>query len=100
MAKAILALWFVGLHETLAGSVIDTLLRTRPSWFPPGRQCWKLSTDASASDRHARSVFGRPLHSIDHQHVDGTSLRIEFQTELFLHRGEDRRTIRINGRHE
>ncbi|MGH9139802.1 MAG: hypothetical protein ACRD2I_01525 [Vicinamibacterales bacterium] len=28
-------LWFVGLHETLAGSVIDTLPRTHPSWFPP-----------------------------------------------------------------
>ena len=35
MAKALPPLWFVGLHETLAGSVIDTLPRTRPSWFPP-----------------------------------------------------------------
>ena len=30
MAKALPPLWFVGLHETLAGSVIDTLPRTRP----------------------------------------------------------------------
>jgi hypothetical protein len=35
MAKALPPLWFVGLHETLAGSVIDALPRTRPSWFPP-----------------------------------------------------------------
>jgi hypothetical protein len=35
MAKALPSLWFVGLHETLAGSVIDRLPRTRPSWFPP-----------------------------------------------------------------
>ena len=35
VAKALPPLWFVGLHETLAGSVIDTLPRTRPSWFPP-----------------------------------------------------------------
>ena len=35
MAKALPPLWFVGLHETLAGSVIDRLPRTRPSWFPP-----------------------------------------------------------------
>jgi hypothetical protein len=28
-------LWFVGLHEILAGSVVDTLPRTHPSWFPP-----------------------------------------------------------------
>jgi hypothetical protein len=34
-SKALPPLWFVGLHETLAGSVIDTLPRTRPSWFPP-----------------------------------------------------------------
>jgi hypothetical protein len=34
MAKALPPLWFVGLHETLAGSVIDTLPRTRPSWSP------------------------------------------------------------------
>jgi hypothetical protein len=35
MAKALPPLWFVGLHETLAGSVIDTLPRAHPSWFPP-----------------------------------------------------------------
>jgi hypothetical protein len=34
-SKALPPLWFVGLHETLAGSVIDTLPRTHPSWFPP-----------------------------------------------------------------
>jgi hypothetical protein len=34
MARALPPLWFVGLHETLAGSVIDTLPRTHPSWFP------------------------------------------------------------------
>jgi hypothetical protein len=28
-------LWFVGLHEILAGSVVDSLPRTHPSWFPP-----------------------------------------------------------------
>jgi hypothetical protein len=32
-SKAFPPLWFVGLHETLAGSVIDTLPRTRPE--PP-----------------------------------------------------------------
>ena len=31
MAKALPPLWFVGLHETLAGSVIDTLPRTPPA---------------------------------------------------------------------
>lgn len=30
-SKVLPPLWFVGLHETLAGSVIDTLPRTRPS---------------------------------------------------------------------
>jgi hypothetical protein len=35
LARALPPLWFVGLHETLAGSVIDALPRTRPSWFPP-----------------------------------------------------------------
>ncbi len=35
LARALPPLWFVGLNETLAGSVIDTLPRTRPSWFPP-----------------------------------------------------------------
>ena len=34
MAKALPPLWFVGLHEMLAGWVFDTLPRTRPSWFP------------------------------------------------------------------
>jgi hypothetical protein len=34
-STALPPLWFVGLHETLAGSVIDTLPRTHPSWFPP-----------------------------------------------------------------
>ena len=29
-AKALPPLWFVGLHETLAGAVVDTLPRTRP----------------------------------------------------------------------
>ena len=29
-AKALPPLWFVGLHETLAGSVIDALPRTQP----------------------------------------------------------------------
>jgi hypothetical protein len=33
-AKVLPPLWFVGLHETLAGSVIDTLPRTHPAWFP------------------------------------------------------------------
>jgi hypothetical protein len=34
-SKALPPLWFVGLHETLAGSVIDRLPRTHPSWFLP-----------------------------------------------------------------
>jgi hypothetical protein len=34
-SEALPPLWFVGLHETLAGSVVDTLPRTHPSWFPP-----------------------------------------------------------------
>lgn len=33
MAKALPPLWFVGLHETLAGSVIDGLPRTRPDRY-------------------------------------------------------------------
>jgi hypothetical protein len=33
-SKALPPLWFVGLHETLAGSVVDTLPRTHPTWFP------------------------------------------------------------------
>jgi hypothetical protein len=33
MTKVLPPLWFVGLHETLAGSVIDTLPRTRPPRF-------------------------------------------------------------------
>jgi hypothetical protein len=32
-AKSLPSLWFVGLHETLAGSVIDGLPRTRPGRF-------------------------------------------------------------------
>jgi hypothetical protein len=32
-AKALPSLWFVGLHEALAGSVIDNLPRTRPASF-------------------------------------------------------------------
>jgi hypothetical protein len=32
-AKALPSLWFVGLHETLAGSVIDDLPRTKPQYF-------------------------------------------------------------------
>jgi hypothetical protein len=33
MTKALPPLWFVGLHETLAGSVVDTLPRTRPERY-------------------------------------------------------------------
>jgi hypothetical protein len=33
IAKALPSLWFVGLHEALAGSVIDNLPRTRPEPF-------------------------------------------------------------------
>ena len=33
IAKSLPSLWFVGLHETLAGSVIDGLPRTRPQHF-------------------------------------------------------------------
>jgi hypothetical protein len=33
VAKSLPSLWFVGLHETLAGSVIDGLPRTRPERF-------------------------------------------------------------------
>lgn len=33
MSKALPPFWFVGLHEALAGSVVDTLPRTRPPRF-------------------------------------------------------------------
>ena len=33
MTRALPPLWFVGLHETLAGSVVDTLPRTRPERY-------------------------------------------------------------------
>lgn len=50
MAMALPPLWFVGLHETLAGSVIDRLPRTHPSWFPPV---------FVAAERHATDVYRR-----------------------------------------
>jgi hypothetical protein len=37
------------------------------------------------------SVFGRPLDVIDDQEFDGSSGRRQFQSELLLHRSEDRR---------
>jgi hypothetical protein len=48
MAKVLPPLWFVGLHETLAGSVIDSLPRTHPSWFPPV---------FVVAERHATDVY-------------------------------------------
>ena len=53
-AKALPPLWFVGLDETLAGSVIDTLPRTRPSWFPPRL----VVTERDATDLY-RSLWPR-----------------------------------------
>jgi hypothetical protein len=50
MAKALPPLWFVGLHETLAGSVIDSLPRSRPSWFPPVL----VDGERDATDRYRR----------------------------------------------
>jgi hypothetical protein len=50
--KALPPLWFVGLHETMAGSVIDSLPRTTPGRFYLG--------DERAATRLYRSL--RPLH--------------------------------------
>src|SRR5580765_4799585 len=41
-AKALPPLWFVGLHESLAGSVLDDLPRTRP-------QPWLIAEERSAT---------------------------------------------------
>jgi hypothetical protein len=35
--------------------------------------------------------------SVDHQHGDGAALRFEPKSQLFLHRGEQRRTVDIGG---
>jgi hypothetical protein len=40
-------------------------------------------------------ILGRLLRAIDHQHVDGTFSRFQFQAELLLNRGENRKTGRI-----
>jgi hypothetical protein len=56
-AKVLPPLWFVGLHEILAGSVIDTVPRTHPSWFPPG---------LIASERDATSLY-RSLWPLYHE---------------------------------
>ncbi len=50
-AKALPPLWFVGLHETLAGSVVDSLPRTRPPRFLAG-------ADRDATDLY-RSLWPR-----------------------------------------
>ena len=50
-AKALPPLWFVGLHETLAGSVLDALPRTRPPRFLAG-------ADRDATDLY-RSLWPR-----------------------------------------
>jgi hypothetical protein len=54
MTKALPPLWFVGLHETLAGSVVDALPRTRP-----GR-------DLAASERNSTDLY-RSLWPLYHE---------------------------------
>ena len=43
-------------------------------------------------------VLRRVLRAIDDEHLDRRLLRFQLQPELFLHGGEDRGTIRIDGR--
>lgn len=61
-ARTLPPLWFVGLNETLAGSVIDTVPRTRPERLPFGDRRYALSlaiADAAATNRY-RSLW--PLY--------------------------------------
>ena len=39
----------------------------------------------------SRSVFGRPLYAVDDEHLDCAPARLQFQSELFLYGGEERR---------
>ena len=38
-------------------------------------------------------VFGRLLHAVDHEHVNGTLRRFQPEPELFLNGREDRRAV-------
>src|SRR5262249_3264535 len=42
-----------------------------------------------------RSVLGRTLDVIDHEDIDRTARRFQFQSELFLKGREDGKTVRI-----
>src|SRR5262249_24479804 len=43
-------------------------------------------------------VLGWVLHVIDHQHIDGPTLRVQLEPELLLHGRENRRAVRIDRR--
>ena len=42
-------------------------------------------------------ILDRLLGAIDDQHLDRSALRIQLEPELLLHRGEQRRAVRIDG---
>jgi hypothetical protein len=54
-ARVLPPLWFVGLNETLAGSVIDALPRTRPESLTFGDRRYSLSL--AVADRNATNLY-------------------------------------------
>jgi hypothetical protein len=63
-ARALPPLWFVGLNEAMAGSVIDTLPRTRPELLPFGDRDYSLSL--AVADRNATNLY-RSLWPLYHE---------------------------------
>src|SRR5262245_55608831 len=52
--------------------------------------------DCRTARQESISVWSGSFDAIDHENVDGPSLRIQLEPELLLQRGEDRRTVRID----
>jgi hypothetical protein len=63
-ARVLPPLWFVGLNETLAGSVIDALPRTRPEHLPFGSR--RYSRSLAVADRNATNLY-RSLWPLYHE---------------------------------
>jgi hypothetical protein len=63
-ARTLPPLWFVGLNETLAGSVIDALPRTRPERLTFGDRRYSLSL--AVADRNATNLY-RSLWPLYHE---------------------------------
>ena len=63
----------------------------RENYCPERIMVWSLA-DAqrlSIAPLSVRSVRRRPLHRVDHQHVNGTAGWFQLQTKLFLHGRKD-----------